>query len=234
LEGGALSTAEFREFAKDLVLFCHITTRVPGDKYQSLLHAVGGKGFPTLVFMDGMGKVVGEVDVLEGPTVALFKAVHANVKRRLALLEKEKLTDADRVEMFLLDYELGFLEIDAAKERRESLPKLDEAAAKKVAAVMANLEVADHLNPRPRGAEAARETGKAFHAMAKAGRIPTKKSLVGAFWTYMFAWAQGAKDVKAAKMIVGEVKKLAETDPQWKSILARCEKQLAAMEAAAK
>lgn len=234
MEGGALSTAEFREFAKDLVLFCHVTTRVPGDKYQSLLHAVGGKGFPTLVFMDGMGKVVGEVDVGEGPTVALFRTVHANVKKRLELLEKEKLTEGETVQMFLLDYELGFLDFDAAKERRASLPKLDGAAPREVAAVMTNLEVADRLNPRPRGAEAVREVGEAFYKMAKAGRVPTKKSLVRAFWTYMFAWAQGAKDVKAAKMIVGEVRKLAEKDPQWKSTLERYEKQLKAMEAAGK
>jgi hypothetical protein len=230
LESGSLSTAEFKEFAKGVILFCHITSKIPDDGYQSLMHAVGGKGFPTLVFMDGMGKVVGEVDVLEGTTVAHFKTVLANAKRRLLLLDKEKLTDTETVEMFVLDFELGFLEYDDAKERKANLPKLEGESAKRVAAVMANLQTADHLVPRPRGLKAIREVGGEFHEMAKAGRVPTKKSLLAAFWTYMFAWAEGAKDVKAAKMIVGEVMKLAEKDPQWKSTAARLEKQLAAME----
>ena len=134
------------------------------------------------------------------------------------------------MEVFLLDYELGLIDFDAAQERKAELPKLEGPTAKRVATAMTNLEVADHLTPRPRGVEAVHEVGEAFHKMAKAGRVPTKPDLLRGFWTYMFAWAEGARDVAAAKMIVGEVKKLAENDAQWKRTADRLAKQLAAME----
>ena len=46
MERGALSTAEFKEFAKDYILFCHITSMVEGEKYPKLLQEKGGRGFP--------------------------------------------------------------------------------------------------------------------------------------------------------------------------------------------
>ncbi len=57
MERGALSTAEFREFGKDYVLFCHITSRVEGEPYADLLSKKGGGGWPYLVAMDADGNV---------------------------------------------------------------------------------------------------------------------------------------------------------------------------------
>lgn len=71
IERGALSSAEFKEFGKKVVLFCHITTRVPGDPYPDLLREKGGRGFPTFYFMDPTGKVVAEPN---GRTVAVWES----------------------------------------------------------------------------------------------------------------------------------------------------------------
>lgn len=60
VERGALSSVEFKEFGKKVVLFCHITSHVPGDPYPELLREKGGRGFPTFYFLDPTGKVVGE------------------------------------------------------------------------------------------------------------------------------------------------------------------------------
>jgi len=221
---------EFKAFAKDVVLFCHVTTRVPEDPYQDLLRAIGGKYYPTLVFMDGMGKVVGKVDIFDELTVPKFRAAHEKTKRRLALIGKEEPGDAERIELFLLDGALGMLEFDEAKERAGKLGKLEGDAAKEVAAVVTNLEVADHLDPRPSGLDAVKEVGRAFHEMAKAGRVPTTSRLLGGFWTYMFAWAEAEKDVEAARWIVGEVRKLARTDESAKGYLKRMEERLKALQ----
>jgi len=226
LESGALSTAEFRTFAADVVLFCHVTTRVPEDPYQGLFKAAGAKYFPTLLFMDGLGKVVGRVDIFEGLTVSKFRAAHASTNKRLALLDREKPSAVEKVELFLLDAALGMLDFDRAKERREELGRLEGDSAAKVATVMTNFEVEDHLNPRPRGREAIHETGRALYRMAKAGRVPTKSGLLGGFWTYMFAWAESEKKVEAMRWIVAEVKKIAATDERMKQILGRLEKKL--------
>ena len=58
LEGGALSDAEFPEFAKSVVLFCHITSKVADRKNDGLLADIGGNYFPYLVAMDAEGKVL--------------------------------------------------------------------------------------------------------------------------------------------------------------------------------
>jgi hypothetical protein len=234
LESGALATAEFKTFAEDVVLFCHITTRIPDHPYDGLLRATGGKFFPTLLFMDGMGKVVGWVDIFDGLTVEKFRAAHSNTKRRLALLDKEKPTAAEKTELFLLDAKLLMMDYDAAKERVADLGKLEGDAAKRVAEVMVNFEAEDHMNPRPRGMEAVKEVGEAFYKMAKAGRIPTKSGLAGGFWSYMFAWADAEKNVEAMKYVVGEYGKLAETDERAKRMLGRMKERLKAAEGAAK
>ena len=234
MESGALATAEFKAFAAEVVLFCHITTRIPDHPYDDLLRAAGGKYYPTVLFMDGMGKVVGRVDIFAGLTVAKFRAAHTNTKKRLALLDKEKPSAAEQTELFLLDAGLGMMDFDAAKERVEKLGKLEGDVASKVAAVMVDFEVEDHMNPRPRGLQAVKEVGAAFYKMAKAGRIPTKSGLTGGFWSYMFAWADAEKNVEAMRYIVAEYGKLAATDQRAKPILARMKKKLKAAEGAAK
>jgi hypothetical protein len=234
LESGALSTAEFKTFAADVILFCHITTRIPDHPYDDLLRANGGKFFPSLLFMDGMGKVVGWVDIFDGLTVEKFRAARTNTKRRMALAGKEKPTAAEKTELFLLDAKLLMIDYDAAKERVADLGKLEGDAAKKVAAVMVNFEVEDHMNPRPRGMEAVKEVGEAFYKMAKAGRVPTKSGLLGGFWSYMFAWADSEKNVEAMKYVVAEYGKLAEENERTKRMLGRMKDRLKAVEGAAK
>ena len=39
-----LSSPEFKEFGKDVVLFAHITTRIPGRKHDGLLSEKGFRG----------------------------------------------------------------------------------------------------------------------------------------------------------------------------------------------
>ncbi len=58
MESGALSDASFPEFAENVVLFLHNTSRVKGEPYPTLLKDNGGTGFPTLWFLDADGKVI--------------------------------------------------------------------------------------------------------------------------------------------------------------------------------
>lgn len=58
LEHGPLLTDEFAAFSKDYVLFCHVTTMIPGEKYGNLLEEKGGSYFPWIVFMDAGGEII--------------------------------------------------------------------------------------------------------------------------------------------------------------------------------
>jgi len=178
--------------------------------------------------MDGLGKVVGKVDIFAGLTVPQFRAAHENTKKRLALLAKEKPGAAERVRLFLLDAKLGMLDPDTAKERAADLGKLEGDAAKEVAQVLVDFEVEDRLDPRPRGEEAVKEVGKAFFAMAKEGRVPSKAHLADGFWSYMFAWADMTKDVGAMKWIAAEFEKVVGEDARRQRMLDAMKKKLAA------
>lgn len=53
------------------MLFCHITSQVPGDENQNLLRQMGGRGFPYLIYLNADGERLG---VHNGPrSVAAFK-----------------------------------------------------------------------------------------------------------------------------------------------------------------
>src|ERR1700690_3491752 len=58
LENGPLLEDDFAKFAKDYVLYLHITTMIPGEKYGDLLEQKGGNAFPWLVFMDAAGEII--------------------------------------------------------------------------------------------------------------------------------------------------------------------------------
>jgi len=71
VERGTLSKPELKDFGAKVVLFCHITTRIPGEPHDELLKEKGGRGFPTFWFLDPTGKVIGEP---KGRSVADFEA----------------------------------------------------------------------------------------------------------------------------------------------------------------
>src|SRR5688572_23206498 len=60
LESGPLLDDALAELGKECVLFCHITTRIPGHPDDDLLTKMGGAGFPTLLVLDAEGDKLAE------------------------------------------------------------------------------------------------------------------------------------------------------------------------------
>ena len=57
MERRVFSTKEFREFARDVVLFYHLTTHVKGDKDQDLLRFMSDRvAFPTVLYLTPKGE----------------------------------------------------------------------------------------------------------------------------------------------------------------------------------
>ena len=81
MEGGALSSKSFPAFAKTVVPFLHVTTKIDGHPYDDLMAEYGHGGFPTLMFADADGKSLGQ------PTDRTVASFAASVEALTALEE---------------------------------------------------------------------------------------------------------------------------------------------------
>jgi hypothetical protein len=105
-------------FAKDHVLFLHITTRIPGRKNDGMLRDVGGAGFPTFVAMSSKGEVLAKP---RQRTIASFADALAEAAEIEGELAPEKGSDADAaVNELLRKLKLDLL-VDPPKDRAEYL-----------------------------------------------------------------------------------------------------------------
>ncbi len=171
MERGALSTAEFREFAKEYILFCHITSRVEGEKYGKLLQEKGGTGFPYLVAMDAEGEVIA---VHKGPrTTEGFAATMQDAADFQALANKEDLTPAEASKLFLIKLGMGRYDFEQAKAEAAKLTEVSDEDQAKIDDALLGMEIAS-LAPKSRGPEAAAASGKAYAEMMANGREPAE------------------------------------------------------------
>ena len=203
------------------MLFCHITSKVEGDKDQDLLQKMGGRGFPTLLWLDAGGEKIAE----QGDrTVDGFR------KTGQALVTIKKLEQADRsaqdeIEYFLARLALGQLELEEAKKTADSL-QATGAAAERVDAALLALEIKEKIDSVS-SREAAAEAGKHFAEMVKAGRVPTTKGLATAqFWMMVseHAYEESAAEL-FAKCVAGIKLSLGE-NPQYERIYKMLDQRL--------
>ena len=117
MERGALSTDEFKEFAKEVVLFAHITSRVEGEKYDKLLNEKGGGGFPYLAAMDAEGNVIAQHGYESWP--ASVVSMRATMKKGGEYLEKKAKKDKtpdERIDLLSFDLTVGNMKLEDAKK----------------------------------------------------------------------------------------------------------------------
>lgn len=197
MENGPFSTPEFDEFAKGVVLFTHITSRIPGEKYGDLLQEKGGRGFPHLVFMDAEGEVLA---VHKGArTVEGFQATAASAQRYLDLKAVADKTPEQKLELFLAELDLGKLDLQQARQRKAELSGLTPEQETRVGQALTDLEVMDALEKaRPQSREEATrikaELGAKFQAMFAEGRRPSSDQAAEAFYGLILEHAEQQKD----------------------------------------
>lgn len=216
-----------------MVLYCHITTRIPDEPYDSLLSALGGSFFPTLFFLDANGEKIGEHDVYAPRTVEAFRESLAAVKRAQELRAKEELGKAEQVELFLLDARLGMMDYPDARDRAKAFGEIDPDAAAKVNEILVNGEVEYLMQPPPRSAQDRIDLGADFAEMAAAGKVPTKAGLARSFWIYQLVWADAEKNADAYAKALEGVKKALGDDARYAKVIERYENRLAELRAAA-
>jgi hypothetical protein len=226
LEGGALLKDDFVKFAEKYVLFCHITSQVPGDKNQDLLELKGGEGFPYLVFMDSDGNVLAKH---QGDRSAEgFDATGEKVRAFLALKAKAAKGDAAvKIEFIIAQLELGHIKPGEAESKlKETGGKLSPDQQKKFDAIRANSEIEELLRG-VRNEETKNEAARKCYERLKAGKpAPTNDPWQVAYWNLVLEYAETKKDVAVFEQCFSFLKEKYGNLPQAKNYFQEKEAKL--------
>jgi hypothetical protein len=135
LENGPLLAEDFAKFAKDYVLFLHITTMIPGEKHGDLLEQKGGYAYPWIVFMDATGDIL--LEHKGERTAEAFGKTGTEAKAYVALREKAAKGDATaKIDFAIL--QLTLLKVTVA----EADQAVKEAGAPPTPPQQASLDIA--------------------------------------------------------------------------------------------
>lgn len=226
-----LSTEEFKGFAKDYVLFSHITSQVEGAAYPKLLQEKGGRGFPYVVAMDAAGEVVAK---LRDRSVEGFRSMMKDAADYAVLLPKKERTPAEALRFLRLEMRLGKVADEEARTRATALEGLDDAGKADRADLLLGLEIKAELNkiqgrdPAPRIA-----AGKVFAGMWAAGREPQDMEYVQAFFFLMLDHAEDVKDLALFEKALVKVKENFTHIPAGSQFFTRLDERLAKLKEAA-
>ena len=190
IESGLLSSPEFVEFAKSVVLFVHCTSHVEGDANPHLLREKGFVSYPTLCFMDADGNVTVRAPQRD---VAGLAAVASRLGELEQLRELAGEGDEDAIRRLLLcEVELGMLTRAQILERRKNV-ELDEAEGARIEQALVDLEVRElRTKTRELGVDAVSDK---IAELARAGRRPSPD---GAQFFWQMALNHAAKNGDAA------------------------------------
>jgi hypothetical protein len=205
VENGAFSEKSFKDFAKDVVLFCHITSQVDDEPDPELLREKSGRmAWPHLVFMDAEGDVLtqGERSV-EGLQKTLGSL---NDVIKLEKLAKKGDKSAE-TPLFIAKVRLARYNFAEASAKRKKLPSESKAQKAEIDKLIIGLEadaITSKINRRRPDPTTEEAVGKKLAAMHKAGRIPEGN---GAFWVYLMKHAFKNENVALAEEAFEGVKK---------------------------
>ena len=235
MESGPLLQDEFVEFAKKVVLFCHITSRIESDPHQNLLQEKGGRGFPYLVFMDAEGNVVSKAT---GPrTPAGFEATLASLTAYLEIKAKVDGGDASaKAEMLVLELEMGKIQLAEFDEKIKEAGELSKEQEARLVGLRANDEFTktmQAIGKKPKE-EAIAEAGAKLLEMKKAGHVPTGDGEFPQFHTILLEYAFSQKDVALFEESLGALKERFGADEGAKDYFAEQEKRLAELKGGGK
>lgn len=219
------------KFSKDYVLFCHITTHIQGDKHANLLEEKGGEGFPHIVFMDAEGKVLAVHE--EDRTAAAFAKTGEKAKTFVALKEKAAKGDAKaKVDFILARLDLGQLTGDEAeKELKASGATLSKEQQAKFDGMMVNQTILDVVK-KIDGEDAAKEAGKKFYEMQKAGKAgPTSDQAIQPYYILGMNAAEEAKDLDVFEKDLKALKERFGSNPQARKFFDAKDKKLQELKA---
>lgn len=191
MESGPLSAPSFPAFREKVVPFLHITTQLEGRAHDNLLEEIGGKGFPSMRYMDGDGNVLGKpsantVAAFESSLVAILHI--QNLEHRIDAGE-EGLED----DIFLAKLRMGVIPFMFAKAKAATFESFSDDEKVEVAQLLLNLEVESLLAPG-KNADQKSEVSIRLREMLASKTLPTGNGL-GDFWYHLLLEATKVRDI---------------------------------------
>jgi hypothetical protein len=229
MERGALSTDEFKAFAKDYVLFCHITSKVEGEKYGDLLSKKGGTGFPYVVAMNAEGDIVANI---KARTPEGFAGMMKDGQEFQTLMDKEERTPAEESELFLKRLGMSHFDLGEAKAEAARLTEVSEENQLKIDDAILGLEIQEHA-PKGRSKEAASASGKIYADMYANGRMPTGGRPLEIFFICILQYAEDEGNATLFEAGLAKLKDAFGSNPRAAGFFAAQDKRLEALKASA-
>lgn len=226
-----LSTEEFREFAKGVVLFAHVTTRIEGRRDEDLLSRKGGTGFPYLVAMDAEGRVTAGLE--GGRTVDAFGAMVARGKEYAAKKARKDLPAEEALALLTHDLKYGNLDLAGAKAAAAALKGLTPEQKRSVDHAILDKEIRDATGAIKTGSPEERQAvGKVMAGFLKEGREPDPDG--GGFqpyWILLLDHAEAAKDAALFEKALGKLREKLGSNPGAKGFFEKQEQRLEKLKA---
>lgn len=211
-----LSAEDFQAFAKDNLLYLHVTSRVEGAAHPNQLQEKGGRGFPYVVALDSRGDVIAN---LSDRSVEGFQSMLKDGGDFLSLLKKDKRTPGEEIRLLGLEMGMGRVKGDEARTRANALKDLDAEGVKARDEMLLGLDIQQELDtikgpdPSPRIA-----AGRKFAEMWSKGRAPGgTDDRFQPFYIFILDHAESVRDAalfgKALKVLKDELQEKYRDNP---------------------
>lgn len=208
------------------MLFLHVSSRVPTDKYQQLHKEMGAEKFPHMAFLDGDGKLISKFRGKR--SVGGFKELGDKV---LAYLAAKARGEGDAVavaetKVLKLDFEQDRYTYEEAQVAVRDFGDLTGEQERQVESTLASLEVLEMRKAAGSDTGAQATAGAKCLEMKESGRIPNDFTAKLAFWHLISTKANSVRDVKTFEEAVANLRKMIGDDSAFKGWLESMEKQL--------
>ncbi|MEM7167095.1 MAG: hypothetical protein AAF581_16655 [Planctomycetota bacterium] len=203
MENGLFSTAEFAKWSKDYVLFCHVTTRVEGTKYDNLLSQKKGNSFPYITVLDDEGNLL---QAHRGPReLAAFNSTFhkaQSLNSRLKELDaKAKAGDAEAQRALIKErLERGFYSYKQAQEVVAKV-KFEGEQKKTIEGLVTDIRIQEIIdNTNPRDAKSRIAGGGKLAVILAEGKGPASDATFENFWVLIMDHAESVSNRKNFKL----------------------------------
>jgi hypothetical protein len=213
LEQTIFAKPDFVEFARGVVLFCHVSTRLPSDPSAFLFTELGGTAFPTVMALDAEGHVLARrtgVRCLRD----LRDLVADGTAFARAIAQSAQASPEVRAEVLAQRIAFGHLTSEEARVAVAALGALSaERASDFETAIVARECAVVLLEIRKASDESSRlRAARRFVEMKNAGRVPADAN-APAFWDWVTAYAAHVRDVALFEEGVVALRPLFAGDP---------------------
>lgn len=187
------------------MLFLHVTTRIPDHPNDDLLGRMGGRGFPTLLYLDQNGKKIGQP---MGRSVVAFERDLTNVLEKAKLATEEAQASRARAQALLAKLRFKLLKgPSGVREYLDHKRDLTEEEQQRVELYFARDSLATAVQQASGdAAERQRAVLAIFAAQARMnGRLPADELGLDARFA-LLQWAEANSDPLLFHNVLAEVR----------------------------